>query len=141
MDIAWRRICCPVDFSGESRAALKVAINVAVRLDAELVLLHVVDRPDSATQRELDVLRALAEAEGAPKVTTAHTPGHPKSAIGRYVNEQGFDLVVMGTHGWTGRAHALVGSVAESTVRSARCPVMVVHGEWKKLVAEEGAQL
>jgi len=135
-EIAWTRICCPVDFSQESRAALQVAADVSRRMGAELVLLHVDDRPNRTLDGQLALMRQLAEQAGASRVSTAHTSGHPKSAIARWVNDHGVDLVVMGTHGWTGRAHALVGSVAESTVRAARCPVMVVHGEWKGLAAE-----
>ncbi len=130
-EIAWKKVCCPVDFSEESRAALDVAADVARRLGAALVLLHVEEEPEPGMELELARFRQLAEARGVSSVTTAHTRGHPKSAIARYADEYGFDLVVMGTHGWTGRAHALVGSVAESTVRSARCPVMVVHEQWR----------
>jgi universal stress protein A len=129
-EIAWKRICCPVDFSDESRNALTVAADLARRFGAELTLLHVDDRPATAVAGQLAAWRQEAEEAGASRVVTAHTPGHPKSAIARWTNDNGFDLVVMGTHGRTGRAHALVGSVAENTVRSARCPVMVIHGEW-----------
>jgi nucleotide-binding universal stress UspA family protein len=38
-----------------------------------------------------------------------------------------FDLVVMGSHGHTGVARLLLGSVAEKVVRHARCPVLVAH--------------
>ncbi|MFT3916665.1 MAG: universal stress protein [Anaeromyxobacteraceae bacterium] len=138
-EISWTRVCCPVDFSAESRAALLVAADMARRMDAELVVLHVDERTNPTLQGQLSRMRGLAEAAGAPRVTTAHTGGHPKSAIARWVNGQAIDLVIMGTHGWTGRAHALVGSVAESTVRAARCPVMVVHGEWKNLEDEAAA--
>ena len=128
--ITWKKICCPVDFSDESRAALEVAADVARRFGAALVLLHVDETPAETMEADLARFKQVAEAQGVASVTTAHTSGHPKSAIARFADEHGFDLVVMGTHGWTGRAHALVGSVAESTVRSARCPVMVVHEEW-----------
>jgi nucleotide-binding universal stress UspA family protein len=129
--ITWTRVCCPVDFSAESQAALRVAADVARRMDAELTVLHVNDRSNSTLEGQLSLMRRIAESAGAPRVATARADGHPKSAIARWVNEQAIDLVVMGTHGWTGRAHALVGSVAENTVRAARCPVMVVHGEWR----------
>jgi nucleotide-binding universal stress UspA family protein len=38
----------------------------------------------------------------------------------------GADLIVMGSHGRTGLAHVLLGSVAERTIRSAPCPVITL---------------
>lgn len=123
---AWNRICCPVDSEPSSRAGLEVAVDLARRLGAELTLLHVRDpaRPEPA---HAAAWRSEAEQAGV-RVTAAEVPGaSPERAIAEYVNHHGFDLVVMGTHGRTGREHMLTGSVAESTVRLARCPVMVVH--------------
>jgi len=126
--IHWNKILCPVDFSEESRAGLEVAADIAKRFEAPLVLLHVAEAVDPGMVEGLATLREEAVARGAREIRTTVAEGSPKSAIARYADEHGFDLVVMGTHGWTGRALAFAGSVAESTVRSARCPVMVVHG-------------
>jgi universal stress protein A len=129
--LTWKKICCPVDFSEESRAALRVAVDLCRALGAELTLLHVED-PGHAWSEELAAWTRNAEDAGV-SATSARVPGDPKTAISGYANSAGFDAVVMGTHGRTGRARALVGSVAESTVRGARCPVMVVHAEWSGL--------
>jgi nucleotide-binding universal stress UspA family protein len=126
-DIAWKRICCAVDYSPQSRAAMRVATDLARRLDAEVTLLHVEDPAhpeDQMPQWKRDV-----EAAGV-RVKTALTSGDPKLAIAEWADGHGADLVVMGTFGKTGRAHALVGSVAENTVRNAKCPVLVIHPEW-----------
>jgi nucleotide-binding universal stress UspA family protein len=130
-DIAWTRICCPVDFSEESRAALKVAVDLCRRLGAELSLLHVADpaHPSAAQQA---VWRREAEAAGV-KAAAVEANGDPKKAIAEWAAHNEVDAIVMGTHGRTGRARSLVGSVAESTVRIARCPVMVVHADWPGL--------
>ncbi|BDG05958.1 universal stress protein [Anaeromyxobacter oryzae] len=128
-DIPWKKICCPVDLSEESRAALRVAADLSRRFGAELTLVHV-DEGGAAGNGELARWKREAETTGAARVAAEETTGDPQTAIADYANARGFDLVVMGTHGRTGRAHALVGSVAESTVRQARCPVMVVHAEW-----------
>jgi universal stress protein A len=130
-EIPWKKICCPVDLSEESRAALRVAADLCRRFGAELTLLHVDE--GAGVDGQLATWRREAEAAGAPRVATEETRGDPKTAIGEYANTGAFDLVVMGTHGRTGRTHALVGSVAENTVRQARCPVMVVHAEWRGL--------
>ncbi len=137
-EIAWRKVCCPVDYSRESRAALEVAVDLCRRLGAELTILHVEepDRADRAAEND-----AWLEDAGRAGVTVraAATPGDPKVAIAEWTDRNGFDAIVMGTHGWTGRAHALVGSVAESTLRNARCPVMVIHEEWTRARLHEAA--
>lgn len=130
--LTWRKICCPVDFSPESRAALAVATDLCRKLGAELTLLHVEDPAAAQGADQSAAWRQEVEAAGA-RVATASTRGDPKAAIAAFADQAGFDAIVMGTHGRTGRAHSLVGSVAESTVRSARCPVMVVHAEWAGL--------
>jgi nucleotide-binding universal stress UspA family protein len=122
---AWNKICCPVDSEPSSRAGLEVAVDLARRLGAELTLLHVRD-PAAAAPAHSAAWRAEAERAGV-RVTAAEVAGTPEAAIAEYVNRSGFDLVVMGTHARTGREHMLTGSVAESTVRLARCPVMVVQ--------------
>ena len=53
--------------------------------------------------------------------------GSPAETIVRIAEEQGADLIVMGTHGRTGLPHALLGSVAEKVVRLAPCPVLTVR--------------
>jgi nucleotide-binding universal stress UspA family protein len=53
--------------------------------------------------------------------------GKPSHAIVDYAADNGFDLIVMGTHGRAGIAHLLMGSVAELVVRGASCPVMTLH--------------
>jgi nucleotide-binding universal stress UspA family protein len=128
MQIGWKRLACPVDFSEESRAAFKVAVDLCRRFDASLTLLHVDEH--GAADRELAAWKKDAEGLGVKSVEVAHTKGNPQTAIAEWLNGSGADLAVMGTHGRTGRAHALVGSTAESTVRRARCPVMVVHADW-----------
>ncbi len=124
-EFAWKKICCPVDSEPSSRAGLEVAVDLARRLGGELTLLHV-RAPASPTPDRATAWRSEAEQAGV-RVTGDEVTGEPDRAIADYVNEHGFDLVVMGTHARTGREHMLTGSVAESTVRLARCPVLVVQ--------------
>lgn len=130
-EIAWKKVCCPVDFSRESHAALEVAIDLCRRLGAELTLLHVQEPGRAGRPAENDAWLEDAARAGVT-VRAAMTQGDPKVAIAEWTGRNGFDAIVMGTHGWTGRAHALVGSVAESTLRRASCPVMVIHEEWAR---------
>jgi nucleotide-binding universal stress UspA family protein len=142
----WKRICCPIDFSDASRAAMEVAVDLSRRFDAELVLLHAYPIPgytfpdgsvvasprmmqelaDQAA-KHLEEWRREAGGLGAPRVAVATAVGEPAAEIVAYAAEQGVHLLVLGTHGRTGLEHALLGSIAERVVRRARCPVLTVH--------------
>ncbi len=124
--LGWEKICCAVDSEPSSHAGLEVAVDLTRRLGAALTLLHVRD-PADPDGGAASAWRTEAERAGVP-VSDAEVGGEPERAIAEYANAHGFDLVVMGTHARTGREHMLTGSVAESTVRLARCPVRVVHG-------------
>ena len=58
--------------------------------------------------------------------TTKIVEGSASTAIAARGQEIGADLIVVGTHGRTGLAHAMLGSVAERVVRRASCPVLTV---------------
>ena len=64
---------------------------------------------------------------GHLKVHPEVLEGAPFAEIVRYAREKDVDLIVMGTHGHTGLAHVLVGSVTEKVVRKAPCPVLTVR--------------
>ena len=142
----WKLICCPIDFSDASRAALEVAADLARRNGAELWLLHAYPVPgytfpdgsvvaspkmlqdlSDAAQRHLDEWRTIAEGAGAPRVETAKEAGEPAGEIVAFARERGVDLLGLGTHGRTGIEHALMGSIAERVVRKAHCPVLTVR--------------
>ena len=54
-------------------------------------------------------------------------PGLPADSIASYVTQQGYDLMIMGTHGRRGISHVLVGSIAGAMLRHAPCPVLTVR--------------
>lgn len=140
------RILVPVDFSDCARAALQHGIELARALDAGIEILHVYeppyyvgdlmvalpDQPAVTVQAYVrdESERLLAEMIGS--VEGLEHVNHTKRLISgvphRVISEQanGYDLVVMGTHGRGGLAHLLMGSVAEKVIRSCPCPVMVV---------------
>ncbi len=133
--IAWRKVCCPVDFTDPARAGLRVAADLCSRLGSELVLLLVDGGAKVAeelpaggpAEPRLEAWRAEAERLGAARATVARTAGPPEVAIVDFAAAQGVDLVVMGTHGRVDRERMLTGSVAEGVVRNARCPVLTVR--------------
>lgn len=143
----WKRICCPIDFSDASRAAMETAAELARRFGAELVLLHAYPVPgytfpdgsvvasprmmqELADQAERHLGEWRADAErlvGAPRVSAEKAVGEPAAEILSFAGQRGVDLLVLGTHGRTGLQHALMGSVAERVVRRAHCPVLTVR--------------
>ncbi len=143
----WKRICCPIDFSDASRAAMEVAADLAKRFGAELVLLHAYPIPGytfpdgsvvaspkmmqdlaDQAQKHLEEWRADAERMvGAPRVTAEKAIGEPAAEILEVAKDARADLIVMGTHGRTVLEHALMGSIAERVVRRAHCPVLTVR--------------
>ncbi len=147
----WKTICCPIDFSDASRAAMEVAVDLARRMGARLTLLHAYPVPgytfpDGSVVASPRMLQELAEqatrhlaewqrqaqALGAPEVAIHTAVGEPAAEIVAWAKEQKLDLLVLGTHGRTGLEHALMGSVAERVVRRAHVPVLTVHpGEAK----------
>ncbi|MEZ4337303.1 MAG: universal stress protein [Sandaracinaceae bacterium] len=141
MSTSIRRILCPVDFSEPSTQAYGFAVDLARALGAELHLAHayqlpVYALPDGAMMPTAEVAASVsAEAQAsldamppAEGVTTKRhlTEGVPHKEIDRLVDEYDIDLVVMGTHGRTGIARLLVGSVAERVVRTCTVPVITV---------------
>jgi universal stress protein A len=139
----YRKILCPVDFSEPSRAALATASELAARFDATLTLLHVYQVPvlgypevglgpirtsvAALAEQSLGEWGAEAERLAGRSVTAVNLEGVPWDQIVKYAAAHKCDLVVVGTHGWTGLKHVLVGSVAERVVRLAPCPVLVVR--------------
>lgn len=144
-----RTILVPFDFSANSEAALDTAEELAIALGADLHLLHVVQPPgylyatelhpdleagmadaakpliDGCLQRleEVAATRRLPAARIHLRVTEASQVAH---AIAQEAESIPADLIAMGTHGRTGLAHLLMGSVAEETMRRAPCPVLSV---------------
>ena len=65
--------------------------------------------------------------EEAHQVVHATGDGPPFLEIIRYAKSNDIDLIIMATHGRTGLAHIMIGSVVEKVVRKAPCPVLTVR--------------
>lgn len=132
---AIRRILAPTDFSPSSLAALPYAEEMARRFDAELLLLYV-DFAPSIYDPSQDETASKAAIERAAEALCGrgvlarpvYRRGAAADEIVRSAAEEHADVIVMATHGRTGLAHALMGSVAESVLRGAACPVLTVRG-------------
>lgn len=138
----WRKLCCPVDFTELSRAALEQAARLAAELGAELILVYVrprprlaaaplappapVDRSAAADAERLAACVHEAERLAPGRVTSVELSGPPPEKIVELASEFGCDVIVLATHARGGLAHLAVGSVAYEVLRAARCPVLVV---------------
>lgn len=141
----FQRILVPLDGSTCSNKAMEVAFSLAKSEAAELTFCSVVDpmvicgtTPPSPA---LDLLMTDAENEARRLVTTAQQRAHalglkargemrkgvPYDEILRAAQHAKADVIVMGTHGRTGLRRLFVGSVAESVLRNASCPVVAVR--------------
>lgn len=145
-----QRILAPTDFSDYSNQALTYAVELANRFDAELHLLHVTQPvlanvsyggpiPDEQIHPELVALTELKEVEAPGLEQVAHVEHEVRTGptfleIIRYAKDNDIDLIVIGTHGRTGLAHAIIGSVAERVVRKAPCPVLTVRPEGHQFI-------
>jgi nucleotide-binding universal stress UspA family protein len=145
-----RRILVPTDFSETSAAALRYAVALARRFGARVDLLNVSDYPVIADEADYpirifetmqntahDHLRRLLTEQEVKELRPDYAMriGDPAEEIVRYAHEHGVDLIVMGTHGREGVMRAVLGSVAETVVRRAPCPVLTVHHPEPEFVA------
>lgn len=132
------RILCPTDGSDVAEQARRHALFLADAFDAEVHVVHVEEREtqlaDVIDVTEADVLEDLHlppvpnEASVAVPRVKQRTVAHPSAAGGirAYAEEQGVDLIVMGTHGRRGVERLVMGSVAQEVVRRAAQPVLTV---------------
>ena len=139
-----KTILVPTDFSEHAAKAIETAEILAKPLGAKIHLLHVLHLPVQAVtpemavvpvgfwqdlrahaERKLDESRKAIEKQGVACATEIleDIPGFAIAAAAKRANA---DLIVMGSRGLTGLKHALLGSVAERTVRTAPCPVLTV---------------
>ena len=155
------RILVATDFSPTADAALAQARALAEALGASLHLLHVFEDPYTTAPEVYAVLppdfrehalreaaRQLDERLGRQEKrefggTTNVVVGSPARDIVRFAAEDSIDLIVVGTHGRSGIAHLLLGSVAERVVRTAPCMVLTVRetAALKKELASAGVKV
>jgi len=148
-----RDILVPVDFEPASYHALAQARDLPRTFGARLHVLHILEDtfalpagaegavsgfPHLRRQIEEDARSRLnelltAEDRQADANAVALIAASPSTAIVRYAKEILADLIVMGTHGRTGKPLGAIGSVAEQVVRTAECPVLIM-----RQVASEG---
>ena len=150
-----RTILLPTDFSDYATHALSYAASLARQFGASIICLHaiepvmpavgytglteplpMVDLSEQLVESASRELPKIAESEECAGLSVEEIIAHGDAAteIVRVATERGVDLIVIASHGRTGLGRILFGSTAESVVRHAKCPVLVV----KPIQAEEG---
>lgn len=148
MDI--RTILVPTDFSADAQHALNWALGIASQSRARVLVLHAIPpwdysvlmRDASFSPADLEATLQMDAEEKAQAVvdgvethdipiSTHISIGEPFATICQVAEQEQVDLIVMGSHGRTGLAHVLLGSIAERVVRHASCPVLVVRDRAK----------
>jgi len=143
--MATQRFLVPIDLSEYANQALDYAVNLAGKLDARLMLVHVIQSiplvgvdmgvtlPYTYVQDlEAEIMQSMESA--LTRVTAAGLEGEivvvhgiPFHEIIETAKTRQVDLIIMGTHGRTSLQYVLLGSVAEKVVRLAPCPVLVAR--------------
>jgi len=137
-----KKILLATDFSDGSDEALDRAIEMARPSQAEIEILHVIELAEEfpfgtvyfdADYGSLYASVDLRLSERADRIraagltcTTKIREGSAAVEITQRGRDMGADVIVVGTHGRTGLAHVVLGSVAERVVRRAPCPVLTV---------------
>jgi universal stress protein A len=127
MDVHIRQILFASDFSPHADHAFEAALALARHFGARLQLLHVVHhaREEEAARAHLE--RFACERAGPVDFTATVATGHAADQIVSRAERDRVDLIVMGTHGRTGLAHVVRGSVAEAVMRRAPCLVLTIR--------------
>jgi len=144
-----RRIMIPIDYSENSKVALTYGAEFALGFGASLDIVHVWDRPTYLTDAVMvqrpgqahqpigELIRENAQHDMNEFLSQVTLPsglqtssrlitGEPASALLGELKKGEHDLVILSTHGRTGFAHLLLGSIAEKLVRMSPVPVLTV---------------
>jgi nucleotide-binding universal stress UspA family protein len=147
-----KTILVPTDFSKVAQTATKVAIEIAKKASAKLLLLHIIERPDPVSfniegqisepnnwedklftakliekaKKEMAATTDLASLEGVT-VKTEMRLGNPFHGMRNVITEHDVDLVVMGTSGRSKLEAMIIGSNTEKVIRHSACPVLTIH--------------
>ena len=135
-----KKILAPTDFSELSAKGVRYACQLAKDAGAELIIFNVVllDETNTINKVEMDRHRARLDNFVADKIDDASAnlktrklvdAGEAYGAILDCADNEHVDLIVMSSHGRTGLARMLIGSVTDKVLRGSSCPVLVVPVE------------
>ncbi len=141
-----KKILVPVDFSQKSEEALKVAAEIARKIDGEIYVLHLLDIPTGevdmidghqipkgpmammlfeTTHEKFDKFLDKDYLDNIPVYEKVMTDA-PVEGISEFAQKNNIDFIVMGSHGTSGLEEFFVGSNTEKVVRTSKIPVLVI---------------
>ena len=149
--VAYRNLIVPIDFSEHSKKTVEYATQLAAFTGASIMILHVLQITEypaafyegvyteheaikthvETAKREANAQLSLVAQQILAKGLEAHPilrVGNPYEEIVSAAKETDADLIVIGSHGYRGLGHLLLGSTAERVVQYAPCAVLVVKG-------------
>lgn len=132
----------PLDFSRSSKVALDYAVRIARENKGKLLLIHVITDPahmvpfylrpqyykelDKEAGQEFEKLRLARRLEKGRYQCVLLKGPNPARLIAKLAKKSKVSMIILGSHGRTGLARALLGSMAEKILRYAECPVLIV---------------
>ncbi len=142
-----KKILVPYDDSEYSQKAFEKGLEIAEKFESELIVLTVIQSnvsdsagislerlqeiQDEEETAAMDMVKNLEEMANIKKVRLStkiiHNPS-PSDGIVSYVENNGIDLIVIGSHGRTGFKKLVLGSVANGVLTHVKCPVLVTKG-------------
>jgi len=142
-----KKILVPTDFSKLSQYALEFAIEIAQKFDAEITLItsldydlnieireaalvtsHLLKKVEESVKKQMQQL--VDKYSDYPVVINTHISDHSLvTQLNTKIQDEDYDLVVMGTKGSSGIDEFFIGSNTEKVVRRAKCPVISVSGK------------
>lgn len=143
-----RQIIVPVDFHQYTEELAEFAIDMATKLAAKITFFHVVENvvyysdfiptylvlndEETLTHAKMK-MNALIENSKKTWLKCAGqvSVGDVVDTILEYTQNEGIDLIIMGTHGTRGIEKILLGSVAERVLKRATCPTLVFRPQQK----------
>jgi len=159
--ISYRRILVPLDGSPRAESVLPVATRLARAHGAELILAHVVPRPETVDEAApeaqardlcarltdhnergarayLEELRGRLWNENLRVRSIIHSDGDPRAQLRRLIADQHVDLVVMSAHGRSGMGDMPCGSVTEYLATHASVPLLIVRPNFAHVFGSDG---
>jgi nucleotide-binding universal stress UspA family protein len=143
-----KRVLCAVDLSPSSKLVLEWAKLLSEPFAARVDVLHAdwTEPPRYFTPSQIDAiaeesekretklqeeLEAMARKIFGPQsdLTVGLVEGHPVTVLRRHIDVHHPDLIVLGSHGRSGVARLMLGSVAENLVRESAVPALIARGD------------
>lgn len=147
-----KNILVPTDFSEHAEFAFNAALQLARKFDAHIHLVTIPAmgfmpsggskiEPGSPAAREAERLEQKMKDWSAPHsdISFRHHVGYGKlmDLLADYVKGHGVELIVMGSHGASGKNEYFVGSNTQKVVRSVHCPVLVIKDKLEDITFDK----